>query len=254
MRQGKPANDVALYLPTDDAWAGFTLGKDSVDRSMEELLGPAVIPQILDAGYNLDFIDDRAIESVGIPYSVLIVPDTRRMPAATIARLGAYEKKGGIVIHTNREAAGLGKEISARLAPDFASVAEVGFTHRKLDDGDSYFVANTSNRAVHTMAAVRVKELEPEWWDPFTAQPIGVTQQGGKIALDLAPYESRILIYSKSKSKAPAIAAGGQATDISADWKVTFPNTSEQMAHLRSWTEDEQFTRKRSRCLKITSL
>ena len=26
LRQGQPANDVAVYLPTDDAFAGFTLG------------------------------------------------------------------------------------------------------------------------------------------------------------------------------------------------------------------------------------
>jgi alpha-L-rhamnosidase len=240
MRQGKPANDVALYLPTDDAWAGFTLGKDSVDRSMEEMLGPAVLPQILDAGYNLDFIDDRAIESVGIPYPVLVVPDVKRMPPATAAKLEAYAKKGGIVIHTDREAVGLGKQIGAKLQPDFASVAEVGFTHRKLDDGELYFVANTSNHAVHTMAIARVKGLEPEWWDPFTAQPIGVKQEDDRIALDLEPYESRILVYSKAKSAAPLPPTPKRTADISTDWTVNFPAAPEHMSRLQSWTDDEE--------------
>ena len=37
MRQGKPANDVAIYLPTDDAWAAFhtgaRFGRSTMDRS-----------------------------------------------------------------------------------------------------------------------------------------------------------------------------------------------------------------------------
>jgi hypothetical protein len=204
------------------------------------MLGPTILPEILDAGYNLDFIDDRAIESVGIPYPVLVVPEVKHMPANTKEKLDAYTKKGGIVIHTNRQAAGLGKQIAAKLQPDFASVPEIGFTHRKLDDGEIYFVANTSNHAVHTTATVRVKGLEPEWFDPFTAQPIGVKQESGKIALDLEPYESRILFYSKSKSTAPIPPAPKQATDISADWNVSFPEAPEHMQKFQSWTADEE--------------
>jgi hypothetical protein len=240
MRQGKPSNDVAVYLPTDDAWAGFTLGKNSVDRSMEEMLGPRMLPEILDAGYNLDFIDDRAISSVGIPYPVLVVPDTKRMPAATIAKLAEYEQRGGIVIHTNSAAVGLGKAITAKLAPDFASVTGIGFVHRKLDDGEIYFVANTTNKPVHTMATVRVKGLEPEWWEPFTGQPSGVKQEGGKIALDLEPYESRILIYSKAKSGAPIPVTPQRSVDISDEWTVAFPDAPDHMAKLHSWTDEEE--------------
>jgi hypothetical protein len=199
-----------------------------------------MLPEILDAGYNLDFIDDRAITSVGVPYPVLVVPDTKRMPAATAAKLADYEKRGGIVIHTNSAAVGLGKAISAKLAPDFGSVAGVGFVHRKLDDGEIYFVANTTNKPVHTMAAVRVKGLEPEWWDPFSGQPMGVKQEGGKIAVDLEPYESRILIYSKAKSAAPVPTAPKRSVDISDEWTVAFPDAPDHMAKLHSWTDEEE--------------
>ena len=240
MRQGKPSNDVALYLPTDDAWAEFTLGKDSVDRSMEDLLGPKMIASILDSGYNLDFIDDRAITTVGIPYPVLVVPDTKRMPAATVAKLDEYAERGGIVIHTNREAARLGAQIGVKLPPDFASVPEIGFVHRKLVDGEIYFVANTGNHPVHTMATVRVSGLEPEWWDPFSGQPQAVKQDGGKIAVDLAPYESRVLIYSKSKSAAPSPPSAKRSVDISQEWTVAFPDAPDHMQMLHSWTEEEE--------------
>jgi alpha-L-rhamnosidase len=159
---------------------------------MEKLLGDTLIPQILDAGYNFDFIDDRAIESAGVSYPILIVPGAERMPVATLERLQAHKKKGGIVIVTRRLPSlspGLvnaerdtprvhqlggevfagnfikdekkpGEELATRIKPDFESVPEIGFIHRKLDDGEIYFVANTSNHAVHTRASVRVSGLE----------------------------------------------------------------------------------------------
>jgi len=207
---------------------------------MEDILGPAILPEILDAGYNLDFIDDRAISNVGIPNPVLVVFDTQRMPAATQAKIDAYAKKGGIVIHTNREATGLGKQIAAKLQPDFASVPGIGFNHRKLDDGDIYFVANTTNHPIHTTATARVHGLQPERIDPFTAQPSAVKLDRGKIVLDLEPYESRILLYSHSPSTAPATPAPKQSVDISTDWEVSFPAAPENMHELKSWTEDEE--------------
>ena len=39
LRQGKPAKDVAIYLPTSAAYAGFTSGKNSVERAFEVILG-----------------------------------------------------------------------------------------------------------------------------------------------------------------------------------------------------------------------
>ncbi len=93
LRQGQPDNDVALYLPTDDAFAHFTLGRDSVNQAMDGLIGNTVIPQILDAGYNFDFIDDGFIAKGGVPYRILILPNVERMPLATLtADFGLCQK------------------------------------------------------------------------------------------------------------------------------------------------------------------
>ncbi|MCU1236684.1 MAG: glycoside hydrolase family 2, sugar binding, partial [Candidatus Solibacter sp.] len=73
LRQGKPINDVAVYLPTHDAFAGFTLGRDSVNQAMDAMLGPKLVPAILDAGYGFDFIDDGALAAGGVTAKVLIV-------------------------------------------------------------------------------------------------------------------------------------------------------------------------------------
>jgi len=84
----------------NDAWAQFTVGKDSVSESLERLLGPDVIPQILDAGFNFDLIDSAAIAKTGIPYPVLILEGVERLPLATYRQIETYARNGGIVIAT----------------------------------------------------------------------------------------------------------------------------------------------------------
>jgi hypothetical protein len=66
LRQGQPANQVALLLPTDDAWASFSPGKVTVTGAMDSLISPRLMSTILSAGYNIDFIDADAINSVGL--------------------------------------------------------------------------------------------------------------------------------------------------------------------------------------------
>ncbi len=231
LRQGKPANDVAVYLPTDDAWAGFKLGKTSVDRSMEAILGPTLIPQILNAGYNFDFVDDRAIEKAGLPWKLVIVPGAERMPLATLKKLQEYERNGGLLVATRklpsrapglaedksdtpqvaslardlfknsfvRDESTLGATLRSLLQPDLAvdpaAAPAVGFIHRKLSDADVYFIANTSNHAVRAEPKFRMKALGAEVWDPF----IGETHPyDPRLLLTLAPYESQVIVFSNA--------------------------------------------------------
>jgi hypothetical protein len=249
LRQGKPANDVSLLLPNDDAWAGFTVdaergkssnsreGGVSIDESMPQLLGPRVIPQILDAGFNLDFVDADAIDAVGIRYPVLILPGVERLPLATYKKIEEYGRHGGIVIATRRlpsTAPGLMnadaessqiKEISQRLfggasslghfvedeaklgdtlarlvTPDVAlspATPEIGFVHRRLKSGDLYFIANTSNRVHTAIAKFRDIAKHAEWWDAFTGRTSRI-ENPANIELELQPYESRLVFFSNS--------------------------------------------------------
>jgi hypothetical protein len=100
LRQGQPANDVAILLPTDDAWAQFAPGKASVSESMPRLLGPEVIPRVLDAGFNFDFIDAETIAKTGISYPVLILPGVERLPLSVYRQIETYVHNGGVVIAT----------------------------------------------------------------------------------------------------------------------------------------------------------
>lgn len=235
LRQGKPANDVALYLPTEDAWAGFTLSKDSVDQAMGALLGPDVVPRILDAGFNFDFIDDRAIQQVGLPYPVLVIPTVKRMPPATTAKIEEYKRRGGIVVEAGR----LG-ELSHLYPPDFfTGEPAIGFVHRKLRGSDIYFIVNTGNRRVQTTARVRVAGgRKGEWWNPVTGAVSGAG--GQNIDLTLAPFESRVLVYSDHAAPEDNERVTSRTLDISSDWKVSFAGRQPVEMHaLHSWSDDE---------------
>jgi len=98
LRQGKPANDIAVLLPEEDAQARFRPGHVSVSDEMASLLGPDLAPAILDAGYNFDFIDSAAIDREGIRYPVLILPGVERLPLATYKKIEEYARHGRVVI------------------------------------------------------------------------------------------------------------------------------------------------------------
>ncbi len=104
LRQGKPANDVGVYLSNSDAWARFTAHSNpSVNTVLASLLGKDVIGAILDAGFNFDFIDDEAIDLVGTPYAAIVLPGVERIPRATYQKLRDYAQQGGVLIATRRK-------------------------------------------------------------------------------------------------------------------------------------------------------
>jgi len=58
---------------------------------MRKRITPALMSAILDAGYNIDYIDAATIDKLGtIPYPVLIIPPTDRIPLATYKKIESY--------------------------------------------------------------------------------------------------------------------------------------------------------------------
>ncbi len=260
LRQGQPANDVAVLLPNDDVWASFhariqqnrpptslggfdeTGSNITMDESMPRFLGSEVFSQVLDAGFNFDFIDADAIDTVGIPYKVLILPGVDRIPPESYERIIDFARHGGIVVATRREPSNapgyrdagaissriqalsqalfhgdiatahfitdeqkLGESLASWLHPDFECTprtSSIGFIHRHLANGDLYFVANTGNSSQHVDASFRSAAGHAELWDPFTGNVTGVANPD-KVRFDLQPYESRIVFFS-GETLAPA--------------------------------------------------
>ncbi len=113
LRQGTPANDIALYLANSDAWASFVPGRISLSDAVGLKLGPDIVPAILDSGYNLDFFDDGMLDLRGkvengtltfgdLRYKVVVLAGVERIPPETMRKLKEFAAGGGTVVATRR--------------------------------------------------------------------------------------------------------------------------------------------------------
>jgi hypothetical protein len=242
MRQGQPANQVAVLLPTDDAWASFAPGRVTLTGEMGRMVTPQLMSAILSAGYNVDFIDADAINRLGIRYPILLLPPTDRIPLETLKKIQAYAVAGGKVISVGRrpsidpegktvpEITNLSKQLfdtakstfvsdETHLAdallqdakPDFRlatgdedAKSQIGFNRRKLPSADIYFIANTSNKPVETRASFATSHRYGEQWDPDSGAAVRTSSQltPSDVPIVLAPYESAIFIFTDLRSHA----------------------------------------------------
>ena len=142
--------------------------------------------------------------------------------------------------------------LTASLTPDVSlspPASEVGFLHRTTGSEEIYFLANTGNEPQSLEATFRVEGMEPEWWDPIdgSVHPLPVARRAAgrvSVALDLEPYGSRVVVFSRGAPRAfPPRAATATLKTIELDmgWNVLFGTTGAvvPMDRLRSWTEDE---------------
>lgn len=113
LREGTPSNDVALYLPTSDAYSQFQNDRTELSGNIGHLLGSQVIPQLLESGYNFDFLDDALLSQSGriegrelvfgsARYRAVVLPGIERMPLRTLRTLDQFARQGGILIATRR--------------------------------------------------------------------------------------------------------------------------------------------------------
>jgi len=113
MRQGSPANDVAVYLPNDDGWAHMQPGNPHLIEVLRERIGPDLMPAIFEAGYNLDFFDDDSFKQVGRvengslvlgqnKYKIVILPGVETIPIDIYKKFDEFVRGGGVLIATKR--------------------------------------------------------------------------------------------------------------------------------------------------------
>ncbi len=116
LRQGKPVNDIAVYLPVSDAYAGFTPGNANLIESLRNRMGPDVIAAILDAGFNFDFFDDDTLKKIGKVengaltlgsnrYRAVVLPNVECIPPETYRMLAEFARSNGILIASKRQPA-----------------------------------------------------------------------------------------------------------------------------------------------------
>ncbi|HVZ28689.1 MAG TPA: glycosyl hydrolase, partial [Rhizomicrobium sp.] len=268
LRQGKSANQVAILLPTDDAWSRFAPGHVSVTGLMPKLVTPALMGAVLDGGYNIDYIDAAAIARVGIHYPVLVLPPTTRIPLKTLQAIDRYVADGGKVLAVGHapalddagradptltalssklfsDSAGtlvndeksVGRALNRMVPPDLALSGArdiVGFIRRALPDRDIYFLANTSNAPVAVQARFATRFSGAQAWDADSGNRMPAAANG---PLVLAPYESRLFVFGRTAppSSQPA---GRLIADLSTDWRVSIGGVSHSVSLPHDWAAD----------------
>jgi hypothetical protein len=227
---------------------------------------------ILSAGYNVDYIDAKAINKAGVgSHQVLILPNMQRIPVETLKKIAAYTKSGGKAIAVGHlptltpegkplgDAGGdtseialvpdetsLAQALQHAARPDFqisatddATVTHLGFIRRKLANADIYLVVNTSNQPIDTSATFATTHKFAEEWDGDTAT--AATASATAQPIHLVAYGSRVFVFSDTPSAAkPAPTPAKQIADLSNDWKVNFTglNKSVDEATPTDWTAD----------------
>jgi hypothetical protein len=143
---------------------------------------------------------------------------------------GGAQGKGRVIASTDVEAALAG----AGIGPDFriadgAADADYRFVHRKLADGDLYFVNNRTDKAGRIEARFRVTGKQPEIWRAIdgSAAPVAYRTEGGEtvIPLDVGAEDAFFVLFRKpATSAALTLPAKTRRTLATLDrpWNVSF--------------------------------
>lgn len=279
LRQGENVADVAIYVPTEDLMASARPDKNiSVNDELRRTLPAALLEAVIDSGFNFDFIDGKAILERGLHYQVLILPNVQRISPEVYERVATFAEAGGMVIAIGTapwQAAGLAdaqvahQRVAALCAkltseehprlretdeaqlcqtllrlcsPDVGRLPKgVGFVHRRLQSGDFYFVANTTNVAVRAEPIFRDAAPTAQIWDAVSGQ---MRRYAPGQPLLLAPFGSCVVVFGEP---AKGWAAPGPTaheidrSEVLADgWTLTLglEGQVQQIRDFRSWTED----------------
>ncbi|HEU5233952.1 MAG TPA: glycosyl hydrolase [Terriglobales bacterium] len=113
LRQGEPVNDVAVYLPNDDAWASFRPGRVNLFQTLQSRIGTNVVESTLSSGHDFDFFDEDALQRKGRiegntlalgtnRYRVVILPNVETISPDTYRTFEDFARAGGILVATRQ--------------------------------------------------------------------------------------------------------------------------------------------------------
>ncbi len=219
----------------------------------------------------------------GMSYRVLALdPSTRRMSLPLLRRIAELAAAGAAIVGAApEEIANLSGDRAAfqRLAretwrgpnvianPDLAaalaslSVAadftyskpqadtKLFFVHRRLEEGDLYFVNSRNDRAQQVEASFRVSGKAPELWraDTGALAPLSYRIANGRtlVPLALEPLDAVFVVFREqatSPSRTVPAHAESVITELGGAWTASFPlpggRREVRFATLTSWTED----------------
>jgi len=135
-------------------------------------------------------------------------------------------------VYAGQNAKGVLRELN--VGPDFyytrtADAAQVLFVHRKLTDGDLYFLANRRDRPATIDATFRVTGKAPELWYSDTGRispaPYEIAQGHTTVPLHLDPWGTVFVVFRKPAAKKSRVlpkAVETQLATVNGPWELAF--------------------------------
>ncbi len=117
------------------------------------------------------------------------------------------------------------------VAPDFEADAPLRAIHRRLTDGELYFVANKGDQPIETVASFRTTGLAPQWWNSLNGETralldYSVGKGVTKVSLRLVGLESGFVIFRKPTTKTAGVRQNFPQPQtlltLASPWNVSF--------------------------------
>jgi alpha-L-rhamnosidase len=128
--------------------------------------------------------------------------------------------------------------------------SDIMFLHRRLDDGDAYFLTNRQPREEIIEARFRVSGKVPEIWraESGRREPVSYRIENGRtsVSLRFAPHDAYFVVFREPATRNEvklAQNASVQLTTLTGEWTVSFqpgrggPTSARKMA-AGSWSEN----------------
>jgi hypothetical protein len=272
LQQGLDVADVAYYIGEDVPKMSGLMQPALPLGYHADFINSEVIMRDLMVGE-----DGRLVLPHGTSYRVLVLPPQETMRPEVLRKIVMLAKEGAVIVGSppkrspslenyplaDSEVEALAAELvgyihtgasledvftELKLSPDFFTdhAAPVLYSHRKLDDGDIYFVTNQSARSISFTSRFRVSGLKPEWWNPVDGSVVrlsdyedvdGVTA----VNLTLDACESAFVVFRRHSDAAvgqfsqknsaetvhhPSIQGVMQTIPVTSPWVVHFDSDS----------------------------
>ncbi|WP_344236168.1 glycosyl hydrolase [Kribbella hippodromi] len=219
LQQGTPVRPVKIYVPP--------LGDLNLYRAVRRSIPESVPRTIREAGLDFDLVDDDAITVLDpTEIALIVVPEGAgaTLPPETSRWLDAVRAAGGTVV---TDAATLAEKLPpAPITPP----PDVGLAHRRLDDGDVYFIANTG-ASVQTLTLPQPMEQ----WTTHAAEP--TTSQYAT----LHPYEAAVLFPTAAQDRELAPRADPlTSAPVPGPWFVDFGNGPRPVDLPHRWENEQE--------------
>jgi hypothetical protein len=227
LQQGHAVADIALFVGEDAP----VECPEKADMAKEIPAGTEYDCVNADTLMNRSrFVDGTLELPHGARYAMIWWPQKRSPSTRAMARLMEARAAGVPVVFGH-----LGETVKdgfarAGMAPDVIANGPMPmYTHRRLPEGDVYFIANPTDSAQDFDLSFRVADKQAEIWDPVTGKTRGAKNHVGsdgrmQVALGLAARQSQFILFRKplENTAGSAKPARQHVVQLDTQWNVTF--------------------------------